>query len=45
MASELFVLALAILSALLLGWGFQALPQERWQIMASIPLSKEDSDR
>ncbi len=45
MANELFVMSLAVLSSLLFGWGFQALPQERWQIMASIPLSKEDPDR
>lgn len=45
MASELFVLVLAVSCALLLGWGFRALPQEHWQIMASIPLSKEASNR
>jgi hypothetical protein len=44
MANELFVLALAMFCALLLRWGFRALPQERWQIIASIPLSKEDSE-
>ena len=45
MANELFVMSLAVLSSLLFAWGFRALPQERWQIMASIPLSKEDPDR
>jgi hypothetical protein len=28
---------------LLIRWAFAALPQERWQIMASVPLSRKDS--
>jgi len=45
MENEIFLLALAILSVCLLWWGFKALPGERWQIMATIPVRKIDSDR
>lgn len=43
MANEWFVVVLAIFFTLLLGWAFKALPQERWQFLASVPLSKEAS--
>jgi hypothetical protein len=45
MENEIFLLALAILSVFLLWWGFKALPGERWQIMATVPVRKIDSDR
>jgi prolipoprotein diacylglyceryltransferase len=43
MESGLFVFTLAVGFALLLAWSFKALPRERWQIMASVPVSKDDS--
>jgi prolipoprotein diacylglyceryltransferase len=45
MESELFVLILAAGFSLLLSWGFTALPREKWQIMAAVPISKDDSGR
>ncbi len=44
MYDEFFVLALAIFFGLLLGWAFRALPSEQWQILASIPISKNGMD-
>ena len=44
MYDELFVLALAIFFGLLLRWAFRTLPAEEWQIMASIPVSKNGMD-
>lgn len=45
MENEIFliVLSLALISHLL--WGFKVLPDERWQIMATVPVRKIDSDR
>lgn len=43
MASELFILAVTVLAALLLTWGFRSLPNEEWQIMASVPIAKDAS--
>jgi hypothetical protein len=40
MSNELFVLVLALSLALLLRWGFIALPKERWQILGSVPSAK-----
>lgn len=40
MANELFLLGLGLALALFLAWGFRALPQERWQILAAIPVYK-----
>ena len=45
MESEIFIVTLAILSIALLWWGFKMLPNERWQIMATIPVQKIDSER
>ena len=45
MENEIFLILLSILSGLLLWWGFKTLPGERWQIMATIPMRKIDSDR
>lgn len=45
MENEIFVVILALLFAWLLCWGFKALPDERWQIMATIPVRKIDLDR
>ena len=45
MANSLFVIALAIGFALVLIWGFSALPGERWQIMAAVPQIKSADGR
>ena len=45
MENEIFLLALAVLSVFLLRWGFKVLPDERWQIMATVPVRKIDSER
>jgi hypothetical protein len=45
MENEIFIVILAIVFYLLLRWGFKALPGERWQIMATVPVRKIDSDR
>ena len=41
MTDEFFVLGLAVFFALLLRWAFKTLPEEKWQIMATIPVAKE----
>lgn len=38
MTNELFVLALGALFFAYLAWGFRHLPQERWQILATLPV-------
>ena len=38
-----FILVLGGLCALLLGWGFKSLPQERWQMLAAIPVRLSSS--
>ncbi|MEW5802456.1 MAG: prolipoprotein diacylglyceryl transferase family protein [bacterium] len=43
MINELFILTLALILALMLLWGFSALPQEKWQILVSMPKMKEES--
>jgi hypothetical protein len=43
MANEIFLLALAVLTAAVLAWGFRTLPQEGWQIAAAVPIAKVDS--
>ena len=45
MENEIFVVILAVLFVCLLWWGFRVLPDERWQIMATIPVRKIDSER
>ena len=40
MTQTIFMSALAALSALYLSWGMKALPKERWQIAAAVPLIK-----
>jgi len=40
MTPELFILCLALPIALLLGWAFKRLPDERWQMLAAVPLYK-----
>jgi hypothetical protein len=45
MANAIFVIALAIGFALVLKWGFSALPGERWQIMAAVPQIKTADGR
>lgn len=41
----LFVTALSISCALLLGWGFKALPHERWQMLAAVPTRPSSDGR
>jgi prolipoprotein diacylglyceryltransferase len=41
MANELFVISLAVLLGVLLFWSFRALPHEGRQIIASVPLVKD----
>ncbi len=40
MTPELFTLCLALPVALLLAWAFKRLPDERWQMLAAVPLRK-----
>jgi hypothetical protein len=40
MSAELFLMVLAALFAALFAWAFRALPQERWQFLAVMPLGK-----
>lgn len=43
MANELFLVALTVVFAVLLWWGFKTLPGEGWQIFASLPVSRDES--
>ena len=44
MSNEMiFVSTLALMLLLLLRWGFRTLPGEEWQIIASLPVSKNIS--
>ena len=45
MENEIFIVIIAFIFYGLQVWGFKALPGERWQIMATIPVRKIDSDR
>src|SRR5262245_41718891 len=40
MSAELFIIVLAALFAALFAWAFRALPQERWQFLAVMPVGK-----
>lgn len=40
MTIELFIFALALLFAVGFAWAFKQLPQERWQMIAAVPISK-----
>src|SRR5262245_18446606 len=40
MSAELFLVVLAALFAALFAWAFRALPQERWQFLAVMPVGK-----
>lgn len=42
MTTYIFLLICIFFSAFYLGWGFIFLPQERWQMFASIPLKRTD---
>ena len=42
MTNELFITLLSVAFGLLLGWGFKTLPQEGWQILATIPANKKE---
>lgn len=41
MYDYIFVLSLGVAFILLFAWAFKALPQENWQILATVPLAKE----
>ena len=43
MTANYFILMLALMSCLYLAWGFRVLPRERWQILAAMPVHKEES--
>jgi hypothetical protein len=43
MNAELFLFVLAALFAALFAWAFRALPQERWQFLAVMPVGKNTS--
>lgn len=45
MVNILFLTALALASAVLLLWSFRALPGEKWQIMACVPVAKDATDQ
>jgi len=40
MINYIFLITLTLLFALLFGWCFKHLPEERWQILASVPVKK-----
>ena len=42
MINGLFVLILGLILAVFLGWAFKTLPNEKWQILASVPVAKKD---
>ena len=43
MVNEAFVLGLAVVCVFLLVWACKTLPAEQWQILASIPITKDES--
>ncbi len=43
MVNELFLVTLTVILAALLWWGFKTLPGEGWQIIASLPVSRDES--
>jgi prolipoprotein diacylglyceryltransferase len=45
MSNEGFIVFLAILFAAFATWAFKALPHERWQILASVPVLKDAAGR
>jgi hypothetical protein len=42
MTNGVFILTLAALFSIFLGWSFRALPREEWQIIASLPTSRNE---
>src|SRR5262245_28204738 len=42
MPGRLFLLFLIVFFTILFAWGFRILPSEGWQILATIPMRKED---
>jgi hypothetical protein len=43
MMNEVFVLALMVSFGILLRWAFKNLPKEKWQILAAIPVRKDEA--
>ena len=43
MAEILFVAVLALIPGLMFFWGFKALPNENWQMLAAVPLVKSEN--
>lgn len=43
MVNEIFLGTLTVIFAVLLWWGFKTLPGESWQIIASLPVSRDES--
>lgn len=44
MSDLIFLTALTCILTLILAWGFKHLPGERWQMLAVVPLKKQDKD-
>lgn len=45
MSNELFIVYSIIFFAVLLGWGFRALPNENWQFLATVPYKRLDDGK
>ena len=43
MAEILFVAVLALIPGVMFSWGFKALPNENWQMLAAVPLVKSEN--
>lgn len=45
MENVLFILFLAVMISLLFQWAFRNLPNEQWQILAAVPVSRMGPER
>ncbi len=45
MSELLFLTGMALVLGLVLAWGFTVLPRERWQMLAIVPMQKQDDDQ
>ncbi len=44
MWSDVFIFGLVVFLAVILRWAFRVLPREEWQIMAAVPVVKQDAE-
>jgi hypothetical protein len=44
MTAEFFITGFGFVLALFMGWGFRVLPQEKWQILCTVPKTKQGRD-